>query len=202
MVKSIIFISLLLLIQPAKSQTIDGFYTTLELNGLEIDSAGNIYFYGIDSFKTEKWFYEVSVAIRANQITIEKNPVFFKDSIKSYSASDGGFITYKGILTKLGDTYIAKTKMSDYDYVGFSFFEAPKLTDDFYTTFVDTPVVKEFPKETERMRVEKYDRIKKDGGYVYFPKGLLRQDLIIRPDKNGLWINNVFYRRSKQKINK
>ncbi len=199
MFKSIIFISLLLLTELAKSQTIDGFYTTLELNGLKIDSSGNINFYGIDSFKTEKWFYEVSVTIRANQITIEKNPVFFKDSIKHHSASDGGFITYKGILTKLGDTYIAKTKMSDYDYIGFSFFEAPGATDDFDTVFVNKPVVKESPKEIERIRLEKYDRIKKDGGYVYFPKGLLRQDLIIRPDKNGIWINNVFYQRAKLK---
>ena len=181
------------------TQTIDGHYRALELNGLSIDSTGNIYFYGIDSFPNQKWYYEVNITIKGNQITVNKSPVWFKDAAKSYSASDGGLITYRGTLTKLGDTYIAKTKMVDYDYMGLSFFDPPKISDDNDTTAINQ-FVNETPKrETEQMRLGKYDRIKKNGIYVYFPKGLLRQDFVIRPDKSGVWVNNVFYIRQKKK---
>jgi hypothetical protein len=179
------------------TQTIDGNYRAFELNGLSIDSTGNIYFYGIDSFPKQKWYYEVSITIKGNQITVDKKPIWFKDSLKSYSASDGGFITYRGTLTKLSDTYIAKTKMVDYDYMGLSFFDSPKISDDYNTTAINQ--FGDEIQETEKIRLAKYDRIKKNGTYVYFEKGLLRQDFVIRPDKGGIWINNVFYRRQKKK---
>ena len=184
------------------SQSIDGIYTAYEFNKLEIDSSGKVRFYGVDSFPKERWFYEVWVSIKSNQITISKSPVVFNDSIKIYSASDGGFITYKGPIVKSGDIFFAKVKMHSYDYIGFSIFDAPRVINDFDTSHVDTPLVKISIKEQERELKRTHDWIQKDGMYVFFPKGFLRQDYIIKPDKKGIWINNVFYRRAKQDVDR
>ncbi len=51
------------------------------------------------------------------------------------------------------------------------------------------------PKKSEKDLLEQYDRIKEKGKFIYFPKGTLRQDFIIRCDKAGIWLNNVFFKR-------
>ena len=173
------------------AQTITGHYRALELNDLSIDSMGNIRFYGIDSFPKEKWYHEVNVTIKGNEITIDKSPVWFKDSLKSYSASDGGFITYSGKLTKVGEAYYVQAKMINYDYIGLSFFDRPKIDEETGKAYTQIDTCK------VNKRFANYDRIKKNGNYVYFRKGLLRQDYLITPDKDGISINNVFYRRQE-----
>lgn len=173
------------------SQTIEGHYRAFELNGLTIDSIGNIYFYGIDSFPKEKWFHEVNVTIKGNRITIDKTPVYFADSSKSYSVSDGGFITYSGKLRQAGEIYYVRTKMVDYDYMGLTFFDPPKIDETTGKPYSETDTIK-------KIDLDKYDKIKKDGVLVYFGKGILTQDYIIRPDKDGIWINNTFYYRQKK----
>ena len=89
--------------------------------------------------------------------------------------------------------------MVHYDYMGLSFFDPPKISDDNDTSAINQIGTETPNRENEKMKLVKYDRIKKNGIYVYFPKGLLRQDYVIRPDKSGVWVNNVFYRRQKKK---
>ncbi len=200
MFKSILLSLLLALLNNiGKAQIIDGNYKALELNGLSIDSTGNIYFYGIDSFPKEKWFFEVNVTLKGGQITVNKSPVWFTDTVKSYSASDGGFITYNGRFTKSGNIYIAKTKMIDFDYMGFSFFTPPDIADSNANGSITNNGNKSPNGIPEIKKKELYDRVEKNGNYIYFVKGTLRQDYIIRPDKNGIWINNTFYIRQKNK---
>jgi hypothetical protein len=198
MQKFLLLISFHFLTLCSRTQTIAGTYIGLELNGLTIDSAGQVYFYGFDTFPKQKWFYEVKIIIKSNHITVDKSPVYFDSLGKTYSASDGGFITYGGTFFKSGDVYIAKTKMTAYDYMGFSFFEPPKIADDIDSSTIK--MGKELPiKQTDQDLLEKYDRIKKEGMFVYFPKGTLRQDYILRYDKKGIWLNNVFYNRATKK---
>jgi hypothetical protein len=194
MKKVILIISFSFLTLCGKTQSIDGTFVGLEFNGLTIDSTGRVHFYGVDTFPNQRWFHEVKVIIKSNRITLHKYPVCFDSSGKKYSASDGGFITYSGTLTKSGDIYITKTKMVAYDYMGFSFFEPPQMVGD-----EDSSTIKAqrepSPKKSEKDLLEQYDRIKEKGKFIYFPKGTLRQDFIIRCDKAGIWLNNVFFKR-------
>jgi hypothetical protein len=198
MKKYFLFIPFSFLTLFGKTQSIDGTFIGLELNGLTIDSAGQVYFYGVDTFPKQRWFHEVKVIIKSNRITVDKYPVCFDSLGKTYSASDGGFITYRGTLTKLGDVYIARTKMIAYDYLGFSFFDPPQTVDD-----SDSSTVKmkseALTKKSDKDLLEQYDRIKEKGLFIYFPKGTLRQDFSIRYDKKGIWLNNVLYKRATKK---
>ena len=44
----------------------------------------------------EKWYHEIRLTIRDSEVLVEASPVFVKNRIKTASASDGGFWTYKG----------------------------------------------------------------------------------------------------------
>lgn len=177
-----------------QTQSIEGVYVGLELNGLRIDSAGQVYFYGVDSFPKQRQFHEVKIIIKSNSITVDKSPVYFDSSGKFYSASDGGFITYQGSLVKAADIYFAKTQMIKYDYMGFSFFDPPKIANDIDTSITNNqlPALK---KRSEKELLEMFDQIKERDLFIYFPKGTLKQDYIIRPDKKGIWLNNIFFQR-------
>lgn len=180
------------------TQALDGTYIGLELNDLTIDPSGKIYFYGVDTFPKQRHLHEVKVVIKANKITVDKYPVYFDSSGKTYSASDGGFITYGGTLIKSGDIYIAKTKMIAYDYMGFSFFEPPQIVDDTNSNNVKIQPKPSLNKSDQEL-LGQYDRINERGLFIYFPKGTLLHDYIIRNDKKGIWLNNEFYRRATKK---
>lgn len=199
MKKTIFFLALIISIFVGKTQTIDGTFFALELNGLTVDTSGKVYFYMSDSFPKEKWFHEVKVVIKGNSITVDKYPVSYDSTgTKWYSASDGGFLTYKGTLAKAADLYIAKTKLVDYDYIGMSYFDAPKISDDVNSSYNDTSF--RHTTKPSRNELRKTHDVTKGihGTEVFLPKGTLRQNFIIRPDKDGLWINNVFYYRRKK----
>jgi hypothetical protein len=190
---------MLLLSTFLQAQTVEGTYFALEINGLMVDTSGTVYFYMQDRFPKEKWFHEVKVVIKGSNITITKYPISY-DSLgkKWYSASDGGFLTYKGTITKSGDLYVAKTALVDYDYIGVSYFEPPKIANDIDSNYIDT--VQNNGKNLSLTELRKTHDVTKDvrGIEVFLPKGTLRQDYLIRPDKGGLWINNVFYYRRKK----
>jgi len=172
-----------------KSQDLNGDYFALEFNGLSIDTTGEVYFYMQDAFPKEKWFYEVNLTIKDTTIIIDKYPVYFDTLNKKwYSASDGGFLTYKGVLTNFNDLYIAKTKLIDCDYIGFSIYEPPKSDT---TNFIDTS-------KSEQIDLTKFETyIDRQGHRLYLPKGTVIQDFILLPDNEGMWINNKFYYRRK-----
>jgi hypothetical protein len=203
MQKLIFSLTLFLLTLVGQTQILDGIYFALELNGLRVDTSGKVGFYMSDHYPKEKWFHEVKVIIKNNSITVDKCPVSY-DSLgkKGYSASDGGFLTYKGAITKVGDLFIAKTRLVDYDYIGFSVFEPPLIADDLDSSYIDTALLgSKKPSLKERINeLRKTHDVTKGfhGNEVFLPKGTLRQDFVIRPDKGGLWINNVFYYRRRK----
>jgi hypothetical protein len=62
------------------------------------------------------WYHENSIVVRHGDFILDKNPILIRDGKKEYSASDGGFITYRGrFLTKNERAYVAlRPFMSDY----------------------------------------------------------------------------------------
>jgi hypothetical protein len=60
-----------------QSQDLNGSYFSLELNGLSIDTTGDVNFFMQDAFPKQRWFYEVSITIKDGTITIDKFPVYF-----------------------------------------------------------------------------------------------------------------------------
>jgi hypothetical protein len=194
------FLALYSLTLAGQAQTLNGTYFALELNGLRVDTSGKVDFFESDSFPKEKWFHEVRIVINGNNITVNKQPVVFDSSgNKVYSASDGGFLTYKGSIAKTGTLFLATTRLTDYDYIGFSIFETPKLLVDTDSAYIDTVLLNSKQPDMAELR-KTYDATKGLRGIeVFLPKGTLRQDFVIRPDKDGLWVNNVFYYRRKIK---
>jgi len=64
----------------------------------------------------ELWYHENTIVVKAGELILDKNPVGIREGKKSYSASDGGFITYRGrFLTKKRRLYVSlRPFMSDY----------------------------------------------------------------------------------------
>jgi len=54
-----------------------------------------------------KWFHENALFVRNNEAILDMVPVSIKHGGKSYSASDGGFLTYRGMFfQKAGKTFL------------------------------------------------------------------------------------------------
>lgn len=64
----------------------------------------------------ELWYHENTIVVKAGELILDKNPVGICEGKKSYSASDGGFITYRGrFLAKKGRLYVSlRPFRSDY----------------------------------------------------------------------------------------
>lgn len=181
---------------PSFPKELNGNYFAFELNGLRIDTLGNVEFYMKEKFPKQKWFYKVAVKIKDSLITIEKSTVFFdKNGRIGYSVSDGGFLSYSGKLVKYRDNYIANTKLFDCDYIGFSLWqEPPKIMKDENGKNVNT-------KESfERPDMSNCDTfVFKDGRAFFLLKGTIKKDFILRYENRELWINNERFYRTKSK---
>lgn len=201
MQKAISFLIVFLTTLMAGSQELDGTWYALELNGLATDTSGKVDFYMRDSFPKEKWFHQVEVTIKGSAIMLEKHPVHIDSTgEKSYSASDGGILTYKGKISKWDNVYIARTQLADFDYIGFSLFEPPLIADDVDTTVIQKPISNR-PKGTVKELRQTHDVTKGPNGIeVFLPKGTLRKDFVLRPAKEGLWVNNVLYHRKAGRV--
>lgn len=184
-------------------QGLDGTYYALELNSLNVDTSGKVDFYMRDSFPKARWFHEVRVTIRGSAITLEKYPVQMDyEGNKRHSASDGGFLTYKGQLTRSAGVYVARAELVAFDYIGFSLFEPPLIVDDLDTTLIQIPSLKR-PKASVQELRQTHDVAKGVNGMeVFLPKGTLRKDLVLRPAPEGVWINNVLHYRRGGKAGK
>lgn len=177
--KTILFVLFLLSVVSARSQSLEGTYMALELNHLTIDTSGQVSFFGLDSFPKTVWFHEVRITIKGDSVSASKSPVYFRNGEKVYSSSDGGFLYYKGVIRKNNDVYITNAKLVDFDYIGFSTFNPPMSSKG---------------DQHQNINLAKFKKYKnKDGIEVYLPKDILSQNYIIRYDKSGIWVNNLFF---------
>ena len=62
------------------------------------------------------WYHENTILVRNGNFVLDENPIILQDRKKGHSASDGGFITFRGrFLSKNGRFYISRRPfMSDY----------------------------------------------------------------------------------------
>jgi hypothetical protein len=66
-----------------------------------------------------KWFHESTLLVRNNEAILDMAPRYFKAGKKFYSASDGGFLTYRGrFFQKDGKSFI-ELRLIQSDYVAF-----------------------------------------------------------------------------------
>lgn len=145
--------------------------------------------------------------IKGRNIHIEKTPVYFDSlGVKNYSAADGGFMTYNGKITRVKDIYVARTKLIDYDYIGFSLFTPPKIIidqerkDDTSATGSENPNSKTSIKYSVKELRKRHDVVKGFHGIeVFLPRGSTRQEFVIKVAPEGVWMNNKFYSRIRSK---
>ncbi|MGA8089055.1 MAG: hypothetical protein WCA10_17400 [Terracidiphilus sp.] len=65
------------------------------------------------------WFHENTLFVENNELILDQNPVTIRKGVKTNSASDGGFLTYRGrIFSTKGGTYAA-LRLIDSDYIAF-----------------------------------------------------------------------------------
>lgn len=186
-----------------KGQEINGTYIALELINFQADNSGTVSFYGYDDFPKIVWFHEVKLVIKGRNIHIEKTPVYFDSiGVKNYSASDGGFLTYNGKITRVRDIYVARTKLVAFDYIGLSLFTPPKIIidqerkNDTSATGSENPSSKTSIKYSVKELRKKHDVMKGYHGIeVFLPGGSTRQEFVIRVETEGVWMNNKFYSR-------
>lgn len=81
-----------------------------------IDSKGKKYCYQDPSNKKAKWYHKTLVNIKGDSIFFDQSPVSINRKDTLYSASEGGFYYYKGIIIKTEGPQIAKTILSNCDY--------------------------------------------------------------------------------------
>jgi len=65
------------------------------------------------------WFHENTLFVKNNELILDQYPLTIRKGVKTYSASDGGFLTYRGrIFSTKSGTYVA-LRLIDSDYVAF-----------------------------------------------------------------------------------
>jgi len=65
------------------------------------------------------WFYENRLLIRNDEAILDKVPIVIRHGEKVYSASDGGFLTFRAqFRMKDGQSFVA-LRLFESDYVGF-----------------------------------------------------------------------------------
>lgn len=88
---------------------------------------------------TDQWYHENTLTIRGDSAFLQEAPIVIKDGQKSYSASDGGFYEYKGIISQHGDSTIANFLMTNHDYVALPY-HLVRLSDSASTLSFDEQV--------------------------------------------------------------
>jgi hypothetical protein len=82
-----------------------------------------------------RWFHESTLVIRNDEAILDKVPVIIRYGKKTYSASDGGFLTYRAEFTKKDAQSIVKLRLFESDYAMF-----PLGKHDQYTEIKTYPV--------------------------------------------------------------
>ena len=101
-----------------------------------------------------KWYHLSELTFKGDSVFLEQSPVaiFKKDTI--FSASDGGFYSYRGTLETYKAKIIASLALANCDYCPFQVvrFTPPKIINDVDTSSVattDTTIAREEPKQIE-----------------------------------------------------
>lgn len=80
-------------------------------------------FVGMEEIKDyepgKKWFHENSLLSKDNEAVLDKVPVEIVKSRKQYSASDGGFITYRARFSRRDGKLFVTLRPFDSDYIIF-----------------------------------------------------------------------------------
>ena len=67
----------------------------------------------------DKWYHENIVYIRPDSLYLKGNPIIVsQNGKKGYSASDGGFYSYKGRINTTNGSLKAQLLMFQHDYIG------------------------------------------------------------------------------------
>jgi hypothetical protein len=69
--------------------------------------------------KKTKWFYENTLLIRNGEAILDMVPFSIKKGKKEYSASDGGFMTFRGRFFHKGSQLYVSMRLFKSDYIGF-----------------------------------------------------------------------------------
>jgi hypothetical protein len=133
------------------------------------------------------------MVVKNNIVHINKSPVIYKDGVQSFSASDGGFLYYKGVLSKTKNLFVGLLKLIDCDYFGFAItnFKIPKLdNEESDNAMVDTM------QKVQLQNLKNYDSFrKKDATLLYIPKGFKTIDIVISLRRDEVWVNNVLFKK-------
>lgn len=82
-----------------------------------------------------KWFHENTLVIRNDEAILDKVPIIIRHGKKTYSASDGGFLTYRARFTNKDGQAVVNLRLFESDYVMF-----PVGKHDQYTEIKTYPV--------------------------------------------------------------
>ncbi|MCO5239285.1 MAG: hypothetical protein M9904_04460 [Chitinophagaceae bacterium] len=115
--------------------------------------------YGDPAKPRYKWYHLSELTFKGDSVFLEQSPVaiFKKDTI--FSASDGGFYSYRGTLETYKGKTVASLTLTNCDYCPMQMvrFTPPKIVNDLDTSAVtttDTSTVNEEPKEIENPRLK------------------------------------------------
>jgi hypothetical protein len=139
--------------------------------------------YGDPAKPKYKWYHLSELTFKGDSIFLEQSPVaiFNRDTV--FSASDGGFYTYRGILKNYKGNTIASLTLHDCDYCPMQMvrFTPPKIIDDYDTSTVttsDTTIIADEPKEIENPKL-KYKTLliekTKSGNEIFVNRNLFRR---------------------------
>jgi hypothetical protein len=65
------------------------------------------------------WFHENTLVVRNDEAILEKVPVMFLHGKKTYSASDGGFLTYRARFVRQGEQSVIRLRLFESKYAIF-----------------------------------------------------------------------------------
>jgi hypothetical protein len=69
--------------------------------------------------KDAKWFHENKLLVRDKQVILDMSPVYYQRGKKWHSASDGGFMTYRGVFFRKDGEDFVRLRLFQSDYVSF-----------------------------------------------------------------------------------
>lgn len=65
------------------------------------------------------WYHENTIVVRGGELILDEEPISIREGKKAYSASDGGFITYRGRFLAKKRRFYASLRPFMSDYIGF-----------------------------------------------------------------------------------
>lgn len=169
------------------AQSLDGTYVGNEPRQYQIDDFGYVNFSPPALYP---WYFEVKVIIKGERIDLYKRYAY-TDSFarKQYADSLTNTYHYAARLIKAEDRYLAKSKLVN-NPAGFIYING-KYTKE--ANIYNNPEIVRTTKEDQNLyRLYRYS----DGRFTV-AKEQIEQDLVIRPDATGIWLNNKFYKKVK-----